>query len=405
MSREILPYERVRELLRGERMPCAYVNLDAFDRNARDLIEPVRAAGKTMRPATKSIRCAALTRRVFELGGDTVRGLIGLTVEEAACLVDEGFDDVLVAYPSVQPSDMELLAKLTLGGADVQLIVDDTRQLDAMSEAGRRAGTTLQAAFEFDMALHPLNLPNVHLGVHRSTIRTPGEALTLVRHAERVGGVRIVGMMGYEAQVAGLPDANPFTKALNPVKRLVRQRSVPDVAARRKELIEVLRDHGVELRIVNGGGTGSVDTTSDDPSVTEVTAGSGFYCPMQFDYYSNLKLLPAAFYACQVVRVPKPGMVTCHGGGYIASGEMEIDRWPVPWLPAGSELTKGEGAGEVQSPVVLPEGVELDLGDPVVFRHYKAGEPLERFNEVLLIADGEIVDRVPTYRGAGKCFL
>jgi len=40
----------------------------------------------------------------------------------------------------------------------------------------------------------------------------------------------------------------------------------------------------------------------------------------------------------------------------------------------------------------------------VLFRHAKAGELAERFNEYLLVAGGEIVDRVPTYRGLGCCF-
>jgi D-serine deaminase-like pyridoxal phosphate-dependent protein len=41
----------------------------------------------------------------------------------------------------------------------------------------------------------------------------------------------------------------------------------------------------------------------------------------------------------------------------------------------------------------------------VIFRHAKAGELMERFREVLLVQNARIKDRVPTYRGAGLCFM
>ncbi|HPI78822.1 MAG TPA: amino acid deaminase/aldolase, partial [bacterium] len=81
------------------------------------------------------------------------------------------------------------------------------------------------------------------------------------------------------------------------------------------------------------------------------------------------------------------------------------DRLPLPWLPKGARLTKLEGAGEVQTPVELPHGVSISPGDPVIFRHAKAGELTERFNELLLISDKTAVGSVPTYRGEGFSFL
>jgi D-serine deaminase-like pyridoxal phosphate-dependent protein len=47
----------------------------------------------------------------------------------------------------------------------------------------------------------------------------------------------------------------------------------------------------------------------------------------------------------------------------------------------------------------------LELGDPVILQHAKAGELCERFNHLLLIQGGRVVGRVPTYRGAGQAFL
>src|SRR5207247_870253 len=125
-----------------------------------------------------------------------------------------------------------------------------------------------------------------------------------------------------------------------------------------------------------GGGTASLSFAKDEPWLTELTAGSAFLCPHLFDGYSNVELEPACFFALQAVRRPEPGIVTCQGGGYAASGEAGASRLPKPWLPK-AELLKPEGAGEVQTPVRLTNGADVRLGDPVFFRHAKGGELAE----------------------------
>ena len=117
-----------------------------------------------------------------------------------------------------------------------------------------------------------------------------------------------------------------------------------------------------------------------------------------------MALEPALSFALQVVRAPGPGLVTCHGGGWIASGEAGPDKLPVPWLPTGLQLLSAEGAGEVQTPL-RTGSVHLAPGDPVFFRPAKAGEPAEHALEYLLVRGDAVEARVPTYRGEGGCFL
>ena len=78
---------------------------------------------------------------------------------------------------------------------------------------------------------------------------------------------------------------------------------------------------------------------------------------------------------------------------------------PRPVMPAGLALLAWEGAGEVQTPLRVPVGIALEPGDPVVFRHAKAGELAERFATYHLVREGRVVESVPTYRGEGGCFL
>jgi D-serine deaminase-like pyridoxal phosphate-dependent protein len=142
-----------------------------------------------------------------------------------------------------------------------------------------------------------------------------------------------------------------------------------------------------------------------EDGITEITVGSGFYAPALFDYYNNFKHLPAAGFALAIVRQPKENMYTCLGGGYIASGSVGIDKQPKAYLPEGINITENEGFGEVQTPFTYSGAQPLQIGDAVFFRHSKAGELCERFNELYLIKDGKIMEKTPTYRGMGQCFL
>lgn len=386
-------------------LPAALADLDALDRNTDRIAEPVRAHGKRLRLATKSLRCAGVIAHVRGRLGDLYGGLMCLTVAEAAFLAERGFDDLLVAYPTVQRSDLQTLAVLTRGGRTARLVVDCAAHVRAMSEVARTEGVTLRAVIDIDMSYRPLGAAT-HLGVRRSPVRTGAEAIALAREAERAGGVMIDGLMGYEAQVAGMGESSPFTPLTNPVKAWIKRRSIPDVAARRARIASELRAAGVQVALFNGGGTGSLATTSNEDVVTEVTAGSGFFCPHLFDYYPGNRLEPAAFFALQIVRFPAPGIVTCQGGGYVASGEAGRDRLPVPYLPRDLSLLGVEGAGETQTPVRWPSGAgEARLGAPVIFRHAKAGELMERFNEIVLVRGGRVEGRAPTYRGEGRAFL
>jgi D-serine deaminase-like pyridoxal phosphate-dependent protein len=55
--------------------------------------------------------------------------------------------------------------------------------------------------------------------------------------------------------------------------------------------------------------------------------------------------------------------------------------------------------------VQLPPGIDVPIGDPIFFRHAKAGELCERFATLALVENGAVSEDVPTYRGDGKTFL
>ena len=398
-------YERYCRVFRGERFPLAFVDLEKFDQNVAYVASTQKHTGKTIRVHSKSIRCVALLRRIFERGGEAFQGVMTFTTEETAFLAERGFDDFILSYPTVQPSDLDLLVDLTRAGKEVSLVVDSVDHLRSLSEAGERAGVILKACMEVDMSYRPLKT-SLHLGVRRSPIRSIEEALHLARQSERYPGVSIDSIMGYEAHIAGLNDNLPDARVKNRLLRALKKASVRELTERRGNVVDRLRQEGLEIRVVNGGGSGSLVSTGKDSSVTEVTAGSAFYGPGMFRHFKEVSFVPSAFFALQIVRRPARDIVTCHGGGYVASGPAGEDRLPVPVLPRGCAFLPFEGAGEVQTPLRLSkECPEVDLGDPIFFQHAKAGELGERFNAFSLVQGDRVVDEVKTYRGEGKAFL
>ncbi|MFE3250001.1 amino acid deaminase/aldolase [Streptomyces sp. NPDC059209] len=380
--------------------PLAVVDLDAFDANADDLVR--RAAGKPIRVASKSVRCRALLERV--LARDGFAGVMSFTLAESLWLARAGFEDVLLAYPSVDRGAFAELAADPKLAAAVTVMVDDPAQLDLVDLA--RAGGTeeIRVCLELDTAFQLFG-GLVRIGARRSPLREPAQLAELARSIARRPGFRLVGLMAYEGHVAGVGDSVAGRPLRSRAVRLMQSAARAELAERRRAVVRAVRLVAPELEFVNGGGTGSVQHTAAEDSVTEIAAGSGLYVPRLFDNYTSFTGRPAALFAQPVVRRPGVGVVTVLGGGYPASGAAGRDRLPEPYLPEGLRYDAQEGAGEVQTPLLGSAADDLLIGDRVWFRHAKAGELCERFDELLLIEGDRVTATVPTYRGEGRTYL
>lgn len=392
-------YPRYKSLLANERLPAAFIDLEALEANARLMLES--GGSLPIRVASKSIRSVAMLRHVFSLS-DRFQGVLCFSAEEAVFLAGEGFDDLVVAYPTVQEAAVRAVCECVQKGTRISLMIDSPAHIDKLAAIARDYYLPLPVVMDIDMAS---DFPGLHFGVWRSPVRSKEAVLGLWRLIKQYPQLVLDGVMGYEAQLAGVGDAVPGHAVKNAVIRFLKSLSAPEVFARRAMLVDALRRENAELRFVNAGGTGSLRESITDSSITELAAGSGFYCPTLFDNYRGLRLQAAAFFALEVSRLSSPGRVTCLGGGYVASGAAGTEKLPQPYLPFGLRLDSNEGTGEVQTPLRVPSDITLKVGEPVIFRHAKAGELCERFNELLLVRGTTIEARVPTYRGQGQCFV
>jgi D-serine deaminase-like pyridoxal phosphate-dependent protein len=399
LSMRVRDYAYYKQVFDGRPMPFAYLDLDLFDENIRQIAS--RARGKRIRLASKSLRCVAALRRI--LAADACfQGIMSYTAREAVYLAGQGFTDLLIGYPAWHEQDIAAVAEVTKSGAQITFMVDSVAHVEQIERIAQRFDARLPLCLDVDMTS---DFPGLHFGVWRSPIRTPEEARPVIERIMASSHVWLDGIMGYEAQIAGVGDQVPHSTLKNGLVRFLKSRSVREVAARRAAIVDLIASYKLSLRFVNGGGTGSLATTREEPAVTEITVGSGFYSPALFDNYHDFRYLPAAGYAIEIVRQPRPTIYTCLGGGYVASGAAGPDKLPKPYLPQGARLMSLEGAGEVQTPIRYTGPGKLSVGDPVFLRHSKAGELCERFTHLLLVSDGSVVDEVTTYRGDGQSFI
>jgi D-serine deaminase-like pyridoxal phosphate-dependent protein len=362
-------YERFETVFDGVQAPFAFLDLDALWANAADMLR--RSRGKPIRIASFAIRSRPVLERLLDLDPG-FQGALTYTLPETLWLWERGVRDLVLAYPTTERACLTRLARVTSEDPEEApvLMVDCTEHLDLIEEAASSFIAPIRVAIDIDLSWRPFG-GIVKIGPKRSPIRTAEAAVTLAQEIEQRERTKLVGIMGYEGQIAGIGDNVPGKAISNLMVRAMKSASARDVAERRAEIVTALSEVS-QLEFVNGGGTGSIELTAAEWAVTEVAAGSGFYAPVLSDHYQAFRPRPAAMFALPVVR----------GSGVAPS----VARRARPALPGGG----ADG---------------LRIGDRVYFRDLEAGELCERFNRLFLVTGTTIRDELRTYRGEGKGFI
>lgn len=386
----------------------AVLHLPALRHNTHDMLR--RAGGKTIRVASKSVRVRSVLDAVLALPG--YAGVLAYTLPEALWLAEGDaehppIEDVVVGYPTADRGAIARLAQSPELAARVTLMVDSVAHLDFIDAVVPPADReSIRLCLELDSSWDAPVLG--HIGVFRSPLHTVEQVRAVAEEIVRRPGFQLVGMMGYEAQIAGQGDNPPGRPAWGATLRWMQKNSQDELLTRRGEAVAAVRALA-DLEFVNGGGTGSLEFTSRDDAVTEIAAGSGLFGGHLFDTYRGFRPAPAASFALSVVRRPGPDIATLLGGGWIASGPPGADRMPKVVWPTGLTMVDREMAGEVQTPLTGAAASVMRVGDRVWLRHTKSGELSEHVDVFHLVdvVDGRatVVGETPSYRGEGKVFL
>ncbi len=422
--------------------PSAWLDMDALDHNIELVNQKTQAVN--LRLATKSIRSINVLHYIKDNSPNFI-GLMSYAADESVYLLNNGFDNILCAYPTLDMTSVMQTFEYTKQGATMIWMVDRPEHIDALNHVAKANDVIIDICLDINMSMP---LPKLYFGTKRSALIGLKEVKKLLKHIKKAAYINVCAAMGYEAQIAGLPEHLPGKALLTPAIRLLKKRSQRQVSQRRGSIVNWLNKQGYQLKLVNGGGSGSMDFTASQPEISEITVGSAYYKPAYFDYMESMDdFQPAAGFVLPVTRQPEKGVITCHSGGFIASGSTGPEKAPVIHYPQYLSLLNEEGFGEVQTPLEIDKKARaketlnhkrnrlentnnritayfsIGIGDAVWCRHAKAGELCEHFNELICyrkskppIPEADVItsngwhqktatyQKMTTYRGAGQCF-
>ncbi len=380
--------------------PSAWLDLEALDKNIA--MVNAKTAKVNLRIASKSVRSLAILHYIKEKTPNYI-GIMSYSAEESLYLLENGFTDILCAYPSLDKNSIVQTFAYTAQGAKMIWMIDSLEHWLLLENLAKSYQTIVEVCLDINMSMP---LPKLYFGTKRSSLIDKKQLKKLLKRTRNFSHTKVVGLMGYEAQIAGLPEHVPHKALLTPAIRALKKASKKQVSQRRNAMIKLLKKQGHNLQFVNGGGSGSIDFTSSQAEITEITVGSAYYYPALFSYMDSMKdFIPSAGFVLQVTRKPEEDVVTCHSGGFVASGSVGMDKSPIIHYPKNLQILTDEGFGEVQTPMQATNGnLQVKIGDYVWCRHAKAGELCEHFNTINVYRDDQFIEEISTYRGDGKTF-
>jgi len=388
---------RFQQAFNGLERPFAWLDLDALDHNISKVQQA--CAPKKIRIATKSIRSVEVLHYLQQKLSN-ITGYMTFTAAETLFLLEQQFDDVLIGYPIMEEIAVRQLLQFVKDGRTVTFMVDCHEHIAFLEKLGAELEVKVSICIDINVST---DFKVLYFGTKRSSLHSLEFITPLLYYIKEQSHIEVVGVMGYEAQIAGVGN-RPASALKGKLIDVMQTQAKKQVTQFRRLAIAHIKAYFPHVRFVNGGGTGSMTYTAEQKEVTEITVGSAFYAPALFDQFAHLQLAKAAGFALRVTRKPAPHIVVCHGGGYPASGAMATDRYPAFYEPAYFAFLSLEGAGEVQTPIKV-KGKTIAIGDTIYFRHAKAGELCERFPALHAIRGEQYAGSFTTYRGDGQCFL
>src|SRR5262245_38204050 len=127
--------------------PALIVELDAFERNIDRMRAFVEQKKIRLRAHAKTHKSADIA--LIQIGRGGACGICCQKVSEAEAIVAGGVKDVLVSNQVVDARKIDRLARLA-GRARVIVCVDDLGNVDDLSAAAQRNGTTIECLVEID---------------------------------------------------------------------------------------------------------------------------------------------------------------------------------------------------------------------------------------------------------------
>ena len=345
--------------------PALILDVNAAQRNAEAMRKLLLGTSLSLRPHYKSHKCARIAKWQIESGA------IGMTcakLSEAIDLVDSGIEDVLIANQITDERKIRRLADLA---ADCRLTVcvDDGDNVKKIAEAARIAKSTVHCLIEYD------------IGMQRCGVTTEKEVLLLAKLINEEDGVIFDGIQAYAGHIS------------HEVSLSERKEKTSENYRKIKSLISYLSSHGVNVKTVSGGSTGTAEIKAREGLYTELQAGSylfmdSTYRTLKTPFENSLFLLTTVVSQREGLTVVDAGVKTCG-----------VDQgMPVTAEGDTAEIVASEEHFQLHS-----YSESKKVGDKIMLIPAHCCSTVNLHDKIYVVDNDKVIDRIDiTARGIGK---
>ena len=273
--------------------PVLLVDLDVMEANTAKMAKTFRDQKVNWRPHTKGMKIPALAHWLIKAGA------IGITcakLGEAEVMAAGGIGDILVANQIVGPVKIQRLVNLQRH-SEVMVAVDDWDNIQEIDAAAVALGVRVRVLIE------------VNTGMNRAGTLPGQPTVDLAKKAVALKGVKLAGLMTWEAHTLSLTDPAEKRKAIE------------EAIATFLTTAEACRAAGVELRILSCGGTGTYWITAEQKGITEIQAGGGIFSDMLYSKSFGVEHPYALTILATVTSRPDPRRIICDAGRKTMTGD------------------------------------------------------------------------------------
>lgn len=255
---------------------------------------------------------------------------------------------------------------------NIQWLVDTPVRLQEFVELANTLKKTLRVSLEIDV------------GLHRGGFATPKAVKEAVAFAKESPHIEISGLMGYDAHVGKMPTLFDMQEdAWNACQQMY------------KDCVQVLRDSGLtpEKMTLNSGGSLTYPRHALYTAANDISLGSAFVMPSDFEKPSLKAHKPACFIATPVLKhvdpALMPGLEWADGlrrwwdpnteqGFFIHGGHWLAD----PVSPPGLSLSGLYGQSSNQELYLGSSTMSLQPDDYVFFRPRQSEAVFLQFGDI-----------------------
>ncbi len=370
----IRPADQLAQAIIGEpnsrfRLPTPALILDeaALDANIRRMAG--RARDKVaLRPHAKTHKCAWIARKQIAAGAV---GICCAKTGEAEALSAAGVRGILLTSPVADPAMPKRLCDLAAIDTGFACVVDHRDPATSLSGEACRRGIRVNVLIDVDV------------GLGRTGVSGPEQAVALAEHVHRCEGLTLAGVQGYGGHwqhIAG------FQKRCDAVRVGMERLS---------RAVDAIRSAGHPVGVITGGGTGTVAADLHLNVLNELQPGSYVFMDAQYSDAmggdDDGAFETSLWVASQVVSANADGIVTVDAGlkAFATDG-------PMP-RPAGERFGGSTYMffGDEHGALTRPAGPPVSLGERVEFVTPHCDPTVDRYDAYHVVRGDRLVGIVP----------